>query len=202
MIMTPVHQHHYLSTSNTLEVWVANVIVRDHLSNFLLRVACLNLVVQICAVSASRTFDTGRDGLTLSVRVGWVPHRSHSVVVHVRAVLDTPVELLTWFIRLVQVSRYARLHEPSRMVDRGINHTILDGLGDNVLSVLFGVETEFEANVRQGDLRVCQSDGTERSLDDKVTQSQNEEVGRVGVEGLFVLVERLLERCDVSDSYG
>jgi hypothetical protein len=117
-------------------------------------------------------------------------------------VLDTPVELLTWLIGLVQVSRYARLHEPSRVVDRGINHTILDGLGDNVLGVLFGVEAQLEANVRQGDLRVCQGDGTERSLDDKVTQSQNEEVGRVGLEGLFVLVERLLERCDVSDSYG
>jgi hypothetical protein len=88
------------------------------------------------------------------------------------------------------------------MVDRGINHTILDGLGDNVFGVLFGVEAQLEADVRQGDLRVCQGDGTERSLDDKVTQSQNEEVGRVGLEGLFVLVERLLERCDVSDSYG
>lgn len=86
------------------------------------------------------------------------------------------------------------------MVNGRIDDTILDRLGNNVLGVLFGVEAEFGANVAEGDARVGKGDGTESGLDDEMSQTEDEEVGRVGVEGLFVLAESFLEGRNVSDS--
>jgi hypothetical protein len=86
------------------------------------------------------------------------------------------------------------------MVDGRINYTILDRLGNNVLGVLFRVEAEFGADVAERDARVGEGDGSDSGLDDEMSQTEDKEVGRVGVEGLFVLAEGFLEGGDVSDS--
>lgn len=108
------------------------------------------------------------------------------------------MELFLRFVGLVDVSSDFRLHDTSSMIDRSINHAVLDGFGDNVLCILLRLEVEFDADILQADARVGQRDSPECSLDDEVTKSQNEEMGTIRQESLFVRAESLLESGDIS----
>lgn len=134
------------------------------------------------------------------MRVRGISHSPHALLVDLGAKVHSEVELLLRLVRLVHVPRDLTLHEPSRVVDGRVDDTVLDRLGDDVLGVLLRVEVELERHVPERDARVGESDGSEGGLDDEVTKSEDEEVGRVGKEGLLVRRECLLEGRDVANA--
>lgn len=125
-----------------------------------------------------------------------------TLIIHLSAVLHPLLELLRRLICLVKVFRDLALHPSTLRVNCRINHSILDRLGDNVLCVLLRVEVELDADIGKGNAGVSKSDGAQSSLDDKVSQTRDEEVGRVGEKGSFMGLESFLETGNVTDTYG
>jgi hypothetical protein len=138
--------------------------------------------------------------LTLSVRTRRIPHRPHTIIVHLRAKVNPQRKLLLRLIRLVNVLLHLALHKSPCMVDRRIDHAVLDGFSDNVLGVFFRFEVQLVADVSEGDTRVGEGNGAKSGLDDEMPQAEDEEMGRVGDKGGFVGVECFLECGDVADA--
>lgn len=124
-----------------------------------------------------------------------------TLVIHLSAILYSLLELFRRLIRLIEVFRDFALHPSTLRINRRINHAILNRLGDNVLCVLLRVEVELDADIGKGDTGICKSNGTQSSFDDKVSQTGNEEMGRVGKKGGFMGLESFLETGDVADTY-
>jgi hypothetical protein len=134
------------------------------------------------------------------MRVRGIPHSPHALLVDLGTKVHSEVELLLWLVRLIDVPSDLTLHEPSRVVDGRIDNAVLDRLGDDVLGVLLRVEVELERHVPERDARVGEGDGSEGGLDDEMAESEDEEVGRVGKEGLLMRGECLLEGRDVANA--
>ena len=86
------------------------------------------------------------------------------------------------------------------MVDGRINDPVTNGLGDNVLRVLFRVKMQFDADVRERYAGICEGDGPQRGLDNEVPKAEDKKVSAVGEEGGFVGGEGFLECRDVAGS--
>lgn len=136
------------------------------------------------------------------MRIRWESHRADTVIVDLSAEFNPRAKLFRRLVRLVDVLGHLALHKASRMINRGINNTVLDCLGDNVLGVLFRIKMQLHTHVAERNARVGEGDGSERSLDDEMAQTEDEKVGRVGLKDLFIRRKRLLERSDVSTSDG
>jgi len=87
------------------------------------------------------------------------------------------------------------------VVQCGLNHSIADGLGDNVLGRLFALDTEAEADVAKGDARVGQGQHADSSLDDVLTETEDQSVGAVLAEDACVLLEDAEEALQITDTY-
>lgn len=82
---------------------------------------------------------------------GRIPHGLDCVVVHLRTVLNPLVELVLRLVCLVHISCHPTLHEPSSMVDGGVDDTVRDSFSDDILRVLLRVEVELDADVGERD---------------------------------------------------
>jgi hypothetical protein len=65
------------------------------------------------------------------------------------------------------------------MDDGRVDHTVLDRLADDVLSVLFRVEVELQADVAQRDARVSQGELSDARFDHILSEARDERQGRV-----------------------
>lgn len=61
---------------------------------------------------------------------------------------------------------------------------------------------ELDTDIGKRNAGVSKSDGTQSGLDDKVSQTRDEEMGRVGEKGGFMGLESFLETGNVTDTYG
>lgn len=83
------------------------------------------------------------------MHIGSKPHTLKRIIVHLQGILEPLCNLDLRFVRLVNVLLDFTLHEAALVVDSGVDHAVLDCLGDNVLRVLFRVERELDAHVAQ-----------------------------------------------------
>ena len=68
------------------------------------------------------------------------PTHLDALVVQVHAKLDPLLKRLLRLVRLVDVPGLSALHPPLRVIHLGIDHSVPDGLGDDVLGILFRIE--------------------------------------------------------------
>lgn len=97
-----------------------------------------------------------------------ISHSPDTVIVDLGTEVHPHIELLLWLIRLVNVLCNLALHKSASMIDRGVNDTVLNRLGDNVLRVLFRVQMELVADVTEGNAGVGESDCSESSFNDEM----------------------------------
>lgn len=69
----------------------------------------------------------------------------------VHAKRDPLLECLLRLIRLVNISTLSTLHPSFFMIQLGVNHTISNRLGNDVLCILFAIQVQLEADVSQAD---------------------------------------------------
>lgn len=79
------------------------------------------------------------------------------------------------------------------MHDAALNDPIANGLPDDVLSVLFRVQMELDADISQGDARVREGEAADTGLDDVLAQTHNQCVRFVCFKLCGVLGEGCLE---------
>ena len=87
------------------------------------------------------------------------------------------------------------------VINGGIDDSISDGLGNDALGVLDGLESEFLSDVVEGDFGVGEVDLFEAEFDDVVTKAVDEVVVSVFEEEVFVVRNDLFEliECAFSD---
>jgi len=120
------------------------------------------------------------------VGIWWVPHSSDSLDIERRAVFRSSNERLVRFVRLIHILCHSTDHGSLFPVNNGVNYTILDRLGNNILCVLFRVEVKFDTDIGKRDSGIGEGDGSKSSLDDDLTQTQDQESSVVGNKGLFM----------------
>jgi hypothetical protein len=110
------------------------------------------------------------------------------------------VERLARLAGRVNVSSHLCLHEALLVVDRCLYHAVADRLGYNVLGRLFALQTEADANVTERDTRVGQRQHTDASLDDILSQAEDQGVSAVLLESRRVRLHNLQESLQITDS--
>ena len=131
-----------------------------------------------------------------------ISHRPDSLIVHLVAVLDPPVESFLRSIRLVNIGRDPALHECTSVINGRVDDTVLDGLGYDVFGVFFRVEVKFHADVGERDARIREGNRTKGGFDDKMAEAEDEEMGRIGLEGGLMGGEGCLKRRNVANTNG
>ena len=118
-------------------VWI-DVVVLYHLRDLSVPFSGLSGVVELCVPSSVKTSEhlsSMQETLTITMRIWGVPHRPDRLIVQSRQMIYPPRELFGRFIRLVHVPRDSGLHVSSDMIDGSVNHTVFDGLSDDILCI-------------------------------------------------------------------
>jgi hypothetical protein len=193
-----------LSSLHLVHIVVVNVIILDELSEFpfppsLLLVTFDPFTMSIRRVShwlciVSSTCTTGVSTATYL----------NSLISQFCAKRQSIIERSLWLLSLVDVPLDFTDHASSGRIDGSVDDVILDCLGHDIFGVLFRLQMKLNADIPEWDARVRQGDGTQSSLDDEMAETEDEEVGIVGLESGLVRGEGLLEGRHVSDanSYG
>jgi hypothetical protein len=108
------------------------------------------------------------------------------------------VERLTGLSGGVDITNLLALHEPVLVVKRGLNHTVPNSLGHNVLGRLFAVKSEAKTDIAQRDTGVRQRHHTNTGLDDILSEAQNQGVCAILSESLTVGVDNVEESIKVT----
>jgi hypothetical protein len=108
------------------------------------------------------------------------------------------VERLTRLSGGVDITDFLALHETVLVVKRGLDHTIANSLGHNILGRLFTVKSEAKADISQRDTGVGQRHHTNTGLDDILSESQDQSVCAILSEGLTVGVDNVEESIKVT----
>lgn len=110
------------------------------------------------------------------------------------------MELLGRFLSSVNVKQLLALHKALFMVEGSLNDTISDGFGNNVFRRLFRVEIQTEANLAERDAGIGQGHGSDTSLDDGLTKTNDEGVGSILLESITILVNDFVKGIEFANS--
>ena len=115
------------------------------------------------------------------------------VAVQLHGELNTLVQDLLRFVCRVDVHQRETLHPLVVMAQGSLNHTVADGLSNNLLSFLLTFQGQLVLNILQVDAAVGNIDFLESKLDHSVLQSLNKGQVPVRSEIALVLSQDLLE---------
>lgn len=110
------------------------------------------------------------------------------------------MECFRWLTRCIYITSLLALHKAMLAVQRRLNNTVPDGLGHDVFRALLTSQMQAYADVAQGDARVRQGHHADASLDDVLSQSQNQRIGAVSSEGVGMICDGRLEVLQVADT--
>lgn len=99
-----------------------------------------------------------------------------TLVMKSQACPDTLVEDLTRLSGGIDVSNFLALHVTTLVVETGLDDTVPNRLGNNVLRRLFAIQAQTETDVPQGDARVGQRHHPNTRFDDVLSQTEDEGV--------------------------
>lgn len=120
----------------------------------------------------------------------------------VHAKFDPLLESLLRLVRFIDIASLTTLHPPLRVIHFSIDDSVPDGLGDDVLGVLFRIKVQFETDVFERDSGVGERDHSKGGLDDVVSKTDDQRVRPVRSEFRGVRGEHGLESFEITDSNG
>ena len=103
-----------------------------------------------------------------------------------------------WVIRRVHISLGQRLDELLIVIDRGIDDTISDSLGDDLLRLLDTLQTKLGGDVSKRNLRVRDIDLLKTELDNGMLKSMDQTEHLISLEHPLVPCDQRVESLHVS----